>query len=141
MFCISFSPYQLAAGATDVLLRAHPTSHSINLLNAELNPICHLLALLRTHHILQVNSLRVNTGYSFLRNKEAVITKIYSGNSSLKTITVCRNMQEEYHIIKKLSLIIVQLLEQIFIHRGSWMILKWLWCMVNPSLLVCRGYE
>ena len=31
-----------------------------NPLNAELNPICHLLALLRAHHILHVSGLRVN---------------------------------------------------------------------------------
>ena len=28
-------------------------------LNAELNPICHLLALLQTHHILHVSSISV----------------------------------------------------------------------------------
>jgi hypothetical protein len=28
-------------------------------LNAELNPICHLLALLRAHHILHVSRIRV----------------------------------------------------------------------------------
>jgi hypothetical protein len=32
----------------------------INSLNAELNPICHLLALLETHHILHVSRVRVN---------------------------------------------------------------------------------
>ena len=32
----------------------------INPLNAELNPICHLLALLGAHHILHVSGLRVN---------------------------------------------------------------------------------
>jgi len=32
----------------------------INPLNAELNPICHLLALLGAHHILHVGGLRVN---------------------------------------------------------------------------------
>jgi len=31
-----------------------------NPLNAELNPICHLLALLGAHHILHVNRIRVN---------------------------------------------------------------------------------
>ena len=31
-----------------------------NPLNAELNPICHMLALLRAHHILHVNRIRVN---------------------------------------------------------------------------------
>ena len=32
----------------------------INPLNAELNPIYHLLALLETHHILHVSRIRVN---------------------------------------------------------------------------------
>jgi len=31
-----------------------------NTLNAKLNPICHLLALLGAHHILHVNRIRVN---------------------------------------------------------------------------------
>jgi len=33
---------------------------AINPLNAELNPICHLLVLLRAHHILHINRIRVN---------------------------------------------------------------------------------
>jgi len=33
--------------------------YAINLLNAELNPICHLLALLRAHPILHVSRIRV----------------------------------------------------------------------------------
>jgi len=32
---------------------------NINPLNAELNPICHLMALLRAHHILHVSRIRV----------------------------------------------------------------------------------
>jgi hypothetical protein len=32
----------------------------INPLNVELNPICHLLALLGAHHFLHVNRIRVN---------------------------------------------------------------------------------
>jgi hypothetical protein len=32
----------------------------LNPLNAKLNPICHLLALLGAHHILHVSRLRVN---------------------------------------------------------------------------------
>jgi hypothetical protein len=31
-----------------------------NPLNAELNPICHLLALLGAHHILHISRIRVN---------------------------------------------------------------------------------
>jgi hypothetical protein len=33
--------------------------HIINLLNAELNPICHFLALLAAHYILHVSRVRV----------------------------------------------------------------------------------
>ena len=35
-------------------------SLGINALNAELNPICHLLALLGAHHILHISRIRVN---------------------------------------------------------------------------------
>ena len=34
--------------------------HLFNPLNAELNPICYLLALLGAHHILHVSRIRVN---------------------------------------------------------------------------------
>jgi hypothetical protein len=40
----------------------------INPLNAELNPICHMLALLGAHHILHISSLRANQA-SFLPSK------------------------------------------------------------------------
>jgi len=33
----------------------------LNPLNTELSPICHLLALLRAHHILHVSRIRVNS--------------------------------------------------------------------------------
>ena len=35
-------------------------NRDVNPLNAELNPICHLLALLGAHHIFHVSGLRVN---------------------------------------------------------------------------------
>ena len=38
----------------------HRTFHLFNTLNAELNPICHLLALLGAHHILHVSRRGVN---------------------------------------------------------------------------------
>jgi hypothetical protein len=44
-------------------LRGFPQKNTstleINPLNAELNPICHLLALLGAHHILHVSRIRV----------------------------------------------------------------------------------
>ena len=36
--------------------------HLVNTLNAKLNPICHLLALLGAHHILHVSRIRVKYG-------------------------------------------------------------------------------
>jgi len=36
----------------------------LNPLNAELNPICHLLALLGAHHILHVSRIRVITPFT-----------------------------------------------------------------------------
>jgi hypothetical protein len=35
----------------------------INPLNAELNPICHLLALLGAHYILHISRIKVNSDY------------------------------------------------------------------------------
>jgi hypothetical protein len=39
------------------------SQRSINPLNAELNPICHLLALLGAHHILHVSGIRVKEDF------------------------------------------------------------------------------
>ena len=36
---------------------------TVNSLNAELNPICYLLALLGAHHLLHVSRIRVNKSY------------------------------------------------------------------------------
>jgi len=40
-------------------LSRHRWEDNINPLNAELSPICHLLALLGAHHILHVSRMRV----------------------------------------------------------------------------------
>jgi len=42
------------------LLTVSITGTWFNPLNADLNPICHLLALLGAHHILHVSRIRVN---------------------------------------------------------------------------------
>jgi hypothetical protein len=71
VFCIMklcWSLYQGLGGSTFFCLpirnsrsyRRNPRVPAINPLNAELNPICHLLALLGAHHILHVSRLRVN---------------------------------------------------------------------------------
>jgi hypothetical protein len=41
--------------------RDNSVNFMFNTLNAELNPICHLLALLEAHYILHVSTKRVNT--------------------------------------------------------------------------------
>jgi hypothetical protein len=45
---------------TENTILTHFKMRLFNPLNAELNPICHLLALLGTHHILYVSRIRVN---------------------------------------------------------------------------------
>jgi len=50
-----------------------------NPLNAELNPICHFLALLGAHHILRVSRIRVNFSY---------IWSLICFNNSLTVITI-----------------------------------------------------
>ena len=51
----------------------------INPLNAELNPICHLLALLGAHHILHVSRIRVNL--PFLAKEENCVFSLEIQNS------------------------------------------------------------
>jgi len=44
-----------------VVISNYSTEHAlVNPFNAELNPICHLLALLGAHHIFHVSELSVN---------------------------------------------------------------------------------
>jgi len=40
----------------------------INTLNAKLNPICHLLALLGAHHILHISRIRVNYSERYINS-------------------------------------------------------------------------
>jgi len=48
---------------------------SVNPLNAELNPICHLRALLGTHHILHISKLRVSHAIEGI-SLHAVVMKV-----------------------------------------------------------------
>jgi hypothetical protein len=56
--CLALSTFQVISYLGCVLLSA-----SINPLNAELNPICHLLAFLGAHHFLHVSRIRVKFGW------------------------------------------------------------------------------
>ena len=56
-------------GTINCTTQLHLAGH-FNSLDAELNPICHLLALLGAHHILHVSQTRVNKLYLDARNHE-----------------------------------------------------------------------
>jgi hypothetical protein len=62
----------------------------INPLNAELNPICHLLALLRAHHFLHVSRIRVKLS----SGNRAVIWRVdpqTERRTDMATVTFCIN--------------------------------------------------
>jgi hypothetical protein len=67
----------------------------INPSNAELNPICHLLTLLRAHHIFHVSGLRVKTG----NPRRAILSRINSmqcevTNAFQNVSIFCRSIRE-----------------------------------------------
>ena len=51
--------------------------HAFNPLNAELNPICHLLALLGVHHFLHVSRIRVKSTFRLLMSYIYIYIYIY----------------------------------------------------------------
>jgi hypothetical protein len=59
------SRYQCLILICSVSLAAH-LRVLLNPLNAEFNPICHLLALLGAHHIVHISWLRVNVSVQLL---------------------------------------------------------------------------
>ena len=65
------------------------TSHTIdviNPLNAKLNPICYLLALLGAHHILHVSRIRVKLCYGYLGNYGVSINIGVHNSSTAQTM-------------------------------------------------------
>ena len=58
----------------------------INPLNAELNPICHLLALLRAHPILHVSRIRVNTNSTNAKSAGEIVTAQSTAEDPLKMV-------------------------------------------------------
>ena len=69
----------------------------INPLNAELNPICHLLALSGAHHILHVSRVRVNSMLHYtvtlhaLHNLSFSCTITFTFNSHKTTVEILYN--------------------------------------------------
>jgi len=61
---------KLSINYEEILSRVHG---SFKHLNAELNPICHLLALLGAHHILHVSGVRVKEHNKVLESSIIII--------------------------------------------------------------------
>ena len=59
---------------------------TINPLNAELNPICNLLALLGAHHIFHVSGLRVN---HVVEDVKSVLSRFFQIIINLKFASPC----------------------------------------------------
>jgi hypothetical protein len=55
----------------------------INPLNTELNPICYLLALLGSHHILHISRIRVNVDFAKLGTNVVPLKSIRRGASDV----------------------------------------------------------
>ena len=66
-----------------------------NHLNTQLNPICHLLALLGAHHILHVSRIRVNFTIAHLCYKQPSSSFSFL-NTSPKMASQSRNLQQVY---------------------------------------------
>jgi hypothetical protein len=58
----------------------------LNPLNAELNPICHLLALLGAHHILHVSRIRIKVKSIIIII--IIIIIVYAWNASLRALSL-----------------------------------------------------
>jgi hypothetical protein len=75
-----------------------------NPLKAELNPICHLLALLGAHHILHVNRIMVNADQACFDYCVLVLPQMGRCGMSYRTLWVCVYTQpklELWHNILK----------------------------------------
>jgi len=81
-------------GFSLILVRLHNVTTQLNPFNAELNPICHLLALLGAHHILHVSRVRVNPSVCFFSNC-AVIVFVLTSPLSVGQRAELRNPQKE----------------------------------------------
>jgi len=64
-----------------------------NPLNAELNPICYLLALLGAHHILHVNKIGV-------KGESPIEPDVASGHAARTSVNISRKFFGENRVIK-----------------------------------------
>jgi hypothetical protein len=60
------------------------SKNKFNPLNADLNPICHLLALLGARHIFHVSRIRVNNKEKIIRTQHFKATYALQNNKATK---------------------------------------------------------
>ena len=96
-----WDPPPQTVGASEVTPEmCEPLKVFNNPLNAELNPICHLLALLGAHHFLHVSRIRVKTHSKMLILVQHIVcvssTDLYisTGMFSVEIFAGCRDMQQ-----------------------------------------------
>ena len=65
-----------------------------NLLNAELNPVCHLLALLGAHHNFHVSGLRANRSFFVYKLQTVVILCKTGKTKSVTPRIITENFQQ-----------------------------------------------
>jgi len=83
-------------------------TNKINPLNAELNPICHLLALLGAHHIFHVSGLRVKIKFNKI---QSVVTRLGFSFHTLSStvyqlhpvislpVEMCSHHNAQFHVL------------------------------------------
>jgi hypothetical protein len=110
-----------SAHSTPLHTARHHTATDIcrtlfNTLNAELNPICHLLALLGTHHILHVSRIRVNTvkpsGHYMYRTVVTICTTSLTFNNFMfcpHSVFMCFVWISMYDVPAELTVILISI--------------------------------
>ena len=74
--------------------------HEFNPLNAELNPICCLLTLLRAHYFLHVSRIRVK--FSFLSGNKIASTWHHDFKSLLRTLLLLAIISQTSRFVRKI---------------------------------------
>ena len=85
----------------------------INPLNPELNPICHLLALLGAHHILHVSRIRINRTtdfYSKINHKHSISNLFYCGTTFSMFRTVSPSVIRSLRLYTQHQVYVIQVL-------------------------------
>ena len=105
----------------------HNTQY-INPLNAELNPICHLLALLGAHHILHVSRVRVNMAVTYVTSSSFLCTA-FEIFCMLSSYDDSNSLYSKHRHVKKLT--------NKYIHVST---LKYC-CMLAPNIITAFNFD